>query len=314
MFRRRTVLVLGAGASRDFGFPTGRGLVDLVCDCLVRQDTVALLAPLFGAGEVQRFRDELKYSGAPSVDYFIEGRPEFHEIGRRAIACALIPCEQPIRLFGEHGASRPYTWYEYLFHQIVADKGEPQHLHPGVVTFNYDRSLEFYLATCFSKLRNKSFSESLRVVGGMPVVHVYGDLGSLSSQDEGRHRPFEPKLDTNTIDIAAAGLRLIHDARGPGSAMGAGCNVGRARDLIQAAEAIYFIGFGYDRTNLERIRPPQPPTSAKIAGSVFGLSEAEVQNRRGFLAGWSEQQPDRIWLGQANQDNLRFLREHLTLD
>ena len=32
-----TVLVLGAGASKDYGFPLGKGLRDIVCDLCINQ-------------------------------------------------------------------------------------------------------------------------------------------------------------------------------------------------------------------------------------------------------------------------------------
>ena len=38
MINLETVLILGAGASKDFGFPTGRELVEQVCDFLGDQD------------------------------------------------------------------------------------------------------------------------------------------------------------------------------------------------------------------------------------------------------------------------------------
>src|SRR3972149_10553274 len=96
MISKPTVLVLGAGASVPFGYPTGRDLLLDVCermrsghpvlrDILIRKDI-----PLDQAGALAML---LAQSMQPSVDAFLENRPEYMQVGRIAIAWSLIPRE-----------------------------------------------------------------------------------------------------------------------------------------------------------------------------------------------------------------------------
>src|SRR5262245_57393358 len=100
MIRRRTAIVLGAGASHDYGFPLGRSLLKLVCDHLQSsfQSTKVLAEIGFPIEDQKRFAEALEWSGLPSVDAFLERRTEFMDIGKAAIAAELIPCENPSTL------------------------------------------------------------------------------------------------------------------------------------------------------------------------------------------------------------------------
>lgn len=91
-----TTLVLGAGASMDFGFPSGqRLLLDVVS---------ALASPTSGLSQVlgqigieqsvtAEFREALILSRPPSVDVLLETREEFLKVGKASIAASLIPHE-----------------------------------------------------------------------------------------------------------------------------------------------------------------------------------------------------------------------------
>ena len=94
MIKRKTVLILGAGASMHLAFPSGRQLVTKVIDGL-RQENYQLFQILracgFPAPDITGFRDALERSGRSSVDVFLEHRPEFLPLGKTAIAGLLMP-------------------------------------------------------------------------------------------------------------------------------------------------------------------------------------------------------------------------------
>jgi len=91
MITRPTVLVLGAGASVPYGFPTGRELLIQITDDLNPRsgDTglrVTLRTLPFSDEYISEFREDLVDSNQPSVDAFIENRPSFTDIGKTSIA------------------------------------------------------------------------------------------------------------------------------------------------------------------------------------------------------------------------------------
>jgi hypothetical protein len=143
-----TVLVLGAGASKPFGFPAGRELLEIIVK--------AILSPPFGSFEIRAgvggrllgcgFREQdlkdfairLQSSQRNSVDAFLEHQPEFVEMGKAAIVSALVPYEQvnqPL-MIGD--------WYRYLFNEMNTSFEDFDKNKLSVITYNYDRSLEYF--------------------------------------------------------------------------------------------------------------------------------------------------------------------------
>lgn len=97
MIAARTVLILGAGASKPYGFPLGVELTASILEGLGSDERNGLSRMLracgFDSEEIDRFRNRLSALGTKTVDRFLEHQPEFLKIGRTAIAATLVPCE-----------------------------------------------------------------------------------------------------------------------------------------------------------------------------------------------------------------------------
>src|SRR6266487_1140334 len=112
-----TVLVLGAGASYPYGFPTAKELKKRICEEFSNPNTAA--SRLLGEGasyspeDFFNFKEAFLKSGQPSVDAFLEWRPNFLDIGKLAIAYCLIPFEDESKLFTPPSL-RVGDWYESL--------------------------------------------------------------------------------------------------------------------------------------------------------------------------------------------------------
>lgn len=103
MIKTPTVLILGAGASKPYGFPLGEKLKVDMCKELTDQGQPLFTRMLQTTGrleeDIKHFANQLWRSEQPSVDAFLERRKEFLDIGKEAISCALVPCEEEKRLF-----------------------------------------------------------------------------------------------------------------------------------------------------------------------------------------------------------------------
>ncbi len=132
MIQTQTVLILGAGASGPYGFPSGYELLIRVLDLGIANQ---LIRAGFEAGEVKQFQYSLGHSGTLSVDAFLEHRPEFLRIGKFAIALLLIPFEDEARLFTKYSSP---GWYDYLFGQLSTDFDSFGANRLSIITFNYD--------------------------------------------------------------------------------------------------------------------------------------------------------------------------------
>ena len=133
MIKTLTVLVLGAGASKPFGFPTGQELLKLITHQLLlftpEQTTLGqtLLACGFPAPDILRFASALHLSQRKSVDAFLEFRSEFLDVGKAAMIAALIPYEKPDTLFNTG------DWYQHLLKAMEAPFDEMPKNQLGII-------------------------------------------------------------------------------------------------------------------------------------------------------------------------------------
>lgn len=200
MIDSKIVLVLGAGASHSYGFPTGRELIHLICQRLsveLGDHRPILQRYSFQDDEIHRFQFGLLHSNLPSVDIFLENNPQYMKIGKVAIALALIPFENPERPVRKD----ELKWYEYLFNQMGAspDEFEASKSRLPILTFNYDRSLEYFLLDSLTHAYGGSEVNATRSLKHLRVIHMYGELGKPSYlSSEGR--AFTPDLTYEAVD------------------------------------------------------------------------------------------------------------------
>jgi hypothetical protein len=176
-----TVLVLGAGASLPYGFPTAKELEELICDAFASRTKKASL--LLGGDESKyapnqffEFREAFLRSPL-SIDAFFQRRPEFLEVGKLAIAYCLIPFEDEANLYRRDRDLRGGNWYKYLAGKLDSQFEEFGDNKLSIITFNYDQSLEYYLLNSLLYSHGKKRDECANALTKIPIVHVYGQLG-----------------------------------------------------------------------------------------------------------------------------------------
>lgn len=122
-----TALVLGAGASFAYGYPLGSGLRGEILSLLGHELrdltknsglTDSRSWPIPESDPLRTFIEAFRNSQMYSVDAFLARRPEFSDIGKKAIAALLIAKESRHRLLGNDSEDH---WYQYLFNQIASE-------------------------------------------------------------------------------------------------------------------------------------------------------------------------------------------------
>ena len=78
MISKPIVLILGAGASVEYGFPSGRGLTREVCKLAAGAPFNAVLNAGFKEDRIRAFQSELTLSDQPSVDAFFPTTTTVH--------------------------------------------------------------------------------------------------------------------------------------------------------------------------------------------------------------------------------------------
>ncbi len=251
VIEKNTVLILGAGASVDYGFPTGRRLLFEICSDL--SDDANLFNFLsrsmgFPPEDIRRFRSALLSSQAPSVDLFLENRRDFERLGKNVIAAALLPHES-LETFAR--PNNDTGWYEVLFGRMIqGGKFEDNKL--SVITFNYDRSLEAFLWFALRHLRGFQPEDALATVQRIRVVHAYGDLSECVWKPQvipGYSYGLAAErgsLAPEWVEEAAARIRIMHENEDLDK-------IGQAVDMLTGAEEVIFLGFGFHEENIKRL-------------------------------------------------------------
>lgn len=298
-----------------FGFPSGTGLMIQIIQRLSDSNTNSpFLCNLIQLGHskkhINNFCEALRHSGLKSVDAFLEHRPEFIPVGKQAIAQCLIPCERTDSLYPQVGAAPFGDWYQLLFERMtdgLKSIDEFENNKVSVVTFNYDRSLEHYLCTSLRSLFGVDRARALSQLERLELIHVYGLLGEYPTR-----RDYEPTLRGDEIFEAAEAMKIIHEGEANTDSLKI------ARQWIQTAERILFLGFGYHPLNLRRLgfddsgRSPNP--GVDVWGTVRGLEEQEIRAAAGFLRGCKQRimgiRPDRE---RMKEDITTLLRRRVRL-
>ena len=313
MITKPTVLVLGAGASIAYGFPSGNQLLETIHQELNPDSGRRLLGAKMiedcgiSPSLIKQFRWQLYYSQQPSVDAFLEHRPEFLEVGKLTIALCLIPHEDQDHLL--RFQARVEGCYQYLFANMNGPFDTFQNNQLSVITFNYDRSFEHYLFSALVHSYGKPQDQCAEKIGHIPIIHVHGSLGPLPWQSS-VGRPYEATYGPDDLVEAAKQIKIVSEAQFPSPEFTA------AHEILKKAQRIYFLGFGYHNVNLERLRLDQLPkpllkelpslrSDFHMTGTTLGLGATQ---RMAITRKWH------IELSAIQHDTLRFLRENAFLD
>lgn len=289
MITKETVLVLGAGASAPYGFPVGSRLLELIQG--MTPDVANQLPAPPGAhippGEPGGFISSLRTAHPTSIDGFLAHRPDLEEPGKAAIATILLPYERK-KYFPAQGQTD--HWYRLLLQAMDCPWERFQENKLSVVTFNYDRSLEYFLMNAVREKYGRKPEEVRQKLATIPIVHVYGSLGSL---DEGAqdYVPYGAE-DPRFVRIAARHIQVMNERRDSSDSFDL------ARRLISDCDALCFLGFAFDQLNVERL-------GGKKISAGFKEEGAHVRRDVDFAAschGLTDRQVDRIvsWIAHPN--------------
>lgn len=285
MIKVPTVLILGAGASMPYNFPSGRELVDRILISLGNYGTITPRSKLMEIGFDSQKIDDFSYSLAGSfkgsVDAFLEDRKEFIDVGKAAIAQALIPYEvstsfrrrQRDDKFGKVGQ---LEWYEYLFNQLYSTFEKFGDNEISIITYNYDRSLEEFLFNALSNSSGKPKDACIEQIKKIPIIHLHGKLGNLPWQSTDNVLKYNALAEYGTIpadviENAGNSIRIIYEDFNLTNDR----EFNDAYQLLGKAERIYFLGFGYNDINLSRLKI-ESLENKHIEGSCFGFEEKEL--------------------------------------
>ena len=205
-------------------------------------------------------------------------------IGRMAIANELLNDEQK----SAYRLALP-NWYHHL-HKVIVESLKLEACPTlGIVTFNYDRSLtEFFRLYRVPRSDLPCGAETL--TDAIPILHVHGCLGPSELKVEAvEGRAYGAPVTAKCIIEGADNIKIMHELDHDH-----GRQMIQAKEMIEGADRVVFVGFGYDTWNLERLRIVSGFSDLKweggpkFYGTCFKESDEKVSQVKSLSAGCLE--------------------------
>ena len=314
MFLEPTTILVGAGASAEFGLPTGEAIYSAAAkeDVTFRNKTADNEAQFFSTfweylcfsndgrsqSEFKSLVTHLQTSSSYSIDLYGFYNPSKSRIAKYYTAWSLIKChfemreridrfDQSVWRYGERhypwrrpyvgGADRRANWLGVLSNQFLSGATKTTDLEQNqlvFVTLNYDSAIEETFGTF---VRNhEKFADTPDEL--LPrVVHVHGQLDQITNES----------VNVNFFRQQADNIKFISDSIEEPSATTA-----QAVACLQDSLSVYAVGFAFEKNNCKLLQ----------AGS-WGHKAAAL-NFAGDTRSYTEMQrmglkKDMIWQGNS---------------
>lgn len=296
--KRKTVFVLGAGASAEFGLPVGSELQETISSLLdirfkdgmhkisgdndilgvCRQLSDGDVNPYLHAGWL--VRDGIKLSD--SIDNFMDKHAQNERVqilGKLAIAKAICIAERESKLYVDTNNSYNKldlskledTWllklFRHLQRDVEYDRVERIFENTSFIVFNYDRCLEQFLVWALVLSYGIPSATAAEIVGSAEIYHPYGSLGNL---------PEFPKTAVGTLAFGESRylLQPISERINTyAEQVRDGTELERARDWVVAANQIVFLGFAYHPQNMSVLTPSTDNDIKHVIGTAMSVSD-----------------------------------------
>lgn len=299
MFGKKTLFIVGAGASAELGFPLGYSLAKIIQQntSFIHQPGGLIEGP--GANLIQALghsqptafsEDELKTAarilnrGATynaSIDDFLSVHAQSSsvvQLGKLAIIQAILDAERGSKLHSVTGftpildtRALEDTWLLQLSQILL--RGHTRATVRSVfdnlafVTFNYDRSLEVFLIHALKDGFAITHEQASEIVKSATIIHAYGSVGGLSGA-----APAE------TFSFGGNGIRYgeVASTKLIQTYSESAADPAPIHGEMERAQQIIFLGFAFHPQNMKLLKPRDGLSAKRMIATTFGLSELDV--------------------------------------
>jgi len=280
---KKTVYVIGAGASYEASLPTGNELKERIAGLLDMR--FEMNTQKSGDYEIQQalrqhtkedrslkllnsYLHECRHISANmplaiSIDNFIDserGNENLALCGKLAIIKSILKAEKNSTLYldrqrserGFNFSSLENTWYLSFFRTLTENCNKEdltsRFENITLIIFNYDRCIEHFLLHALMSYYRVDVQQASALIDSLEIIHPYGTVGSLEWQD---------RTSTTTIEFGGElhVSRLI-DYANRIRTFTEGAHSEYMNRLIRSmlfTERLIFLGFAFHRLNMDLI-------------------------------------------------------------
>lgn len=303
MFNKKTVIVVGAGASKEAGLPTGQelktqivSLLDIrfewrdqksgdvtICEALrlfVKDETPKDINPHLHAA--RHICDAMPQ--AISIDNFLDahgGDEKIELCGKLAIVRSILHAERRSLLYfdpSRNGRQHPdfrsleNTWYNTFF-QVLTENCRIEDLSEraksvGLIIFNYDRCVEHFLYHALQNYYKLQPQKAAEIVRQIEIYHPYGKVGALPWQETDGAVDFGAEPSAAQLLSLAGQIKTFTEGTDPDSS-----EVFSIRKSMRNSSTVVFLGFAFHRLNMQLIFPEINSLDLREGVSCFATAK-----------------------------------------
>lgn len=306
MFRSKTVFIVGAGASAEFGFPQGDNFKKILSKKIdIRfeegtkqtsgdykiQEALRVFVRQQGQRDINPYLHKAwNISNAlglvPSIDSYIEmhdGDKEIELVSKLGIVSTILEAEKKSKLYNNNSTSKfslmplADTWLakftKILVNGVHVNNIEKIFENVSFIVFNYDRCIEQYLSIALEHAYSIPANTAHDLINKkLKIYHPYGKVGDLPWFTGNLYDvTFGADIDFNRLLNQTEKIKTYSEQM-------------KQTDLqssihfeIENADRIVFLGMAYHDQNLQLIKPSLEIRAKSIYGSAFGMSESDVK-------------------------------------
>ncbi len=309
MKSKKLTLIVGAGASKEFGLPVGSELKQKISSLLdirfdynqqksgdyqIRNALESAVRQPDGRRDINphlhaawRIRDAMPQ--AISIDNFIDnhqGDEKIELCGKLAIVKSILDAEKSSKIYvdpsnnrsGINYASTEACWLNpftrLLTENCRADQLEDRLKSVAFVIFNYDRCIEHYLYYALQNYYKLSETRVAELLNAVQFYHPYGSVGTLPWQGQKNVATFGGDLHPDSLLDNARHIKTFTEGTDPDSS-----EVCAIREAVATSDNLLFLGFAFHKLNMQLICPEaisMDEISHKRAyATAFGLSKSD---------------------------------------
>lgn len=316
MTDRKTVFVVGAGASFEMGLPVGEKLKAQISHMLAVPPYEPYQAPrvknndIYDAIRIEastweqpepalvnmiRAADDIA-NALPltlSIDNYIHshnGDKAVEICGKLAIVQAILAAEAGSSLyktssqtrldFSECSTSWLMPFMQYLSEDCSLPKLRERLTTVVFIVFNYDRCIEHFLIHAIMTVYKVQQSVAAEIVGDIEIYHPYGTVGRLPWATNFLHDmeivEFGETPGPHKLHKLTSGIKTFTEGTDNDSS-----EIIAIRLHMKAASRIVFLGFAYHRLNMRLLFGDEPKRitgGRHLFGTAYGMSNGDVQN------------------------------------
>lgn len=283
----KTTLILGAGFSIPYGYPSGKNLIKHIRE----------MKNVDGSPTIDRLKHTIKYTKIRSIDSFLNAHKDFHSVGIEQIALKLYNTERNYLLRSLSPAEEKDFDSKDIVELLLNSINEDDFHKFKIITFNYDRHLEwsFYMKLLYKYQGDKK--AAMQALGKLEIVHVHGSMIPFSKfktdgteLQKGQWVPYGVQIDYEDdkdicmketylkvyLQYAQDNIQTIYTNTVKNE---------KIESILQGSTRVFFLGFAFEERNMALLginpenvnkRVPYYWSGKTVYGTCYDMETVEI--------------------------------------